>query len=571
MSIADKAGMLFHDIVVPGPGGTLAVEGNHVRRPPTESVIRDLRMTHLNLVGEITDIRQHVAWFNRMQEVALDTPLGIPITLSTDPRHSFSSNPGAAAVAGVLSRWPEPLGLAALRDPDLVREFGDTVRREYLALGLRTALHPQADLATEPRWARIGMTFGEDAELASALVVAYLEGLHGPEFGPESISTVVKHFPGGGPQKDGEDPHFDYGREQVYPAGRFDYHLEPFRTAIDAGVRQVMPYYGLPIGTPYEEVAFGFNRSILAELLRGELGFDGIILSDFGIISDATILGLFMAARAWGVEHLSERERVLIALDAGVDQFGGERRTDLVIELLESGRLSEERVDASVRRLRAVKFALGLFDEPFLDVEPALDEVGRAEDMARGHAAQARAVTILKTPGAEARTARLGGGVRVYVEGIETEQGGLLGEIVTSPQEAEVAVLRLAAPFEPRPGGFEKHFHAGSLSYPASVLGHVLEVCGTVPTIVVIYLDRPAVLPEIAGAAEMLAVDFGATDAAIIDVLLGRISPEGRLPVDLPSSMAAVELSAPDAPFDTADPLFRFGDGLAALQHPREL
>ena len=149
-----------------------------------------------------------------------------------------------------FSQWPEPIGLAATGDAALVQQFGDIARQEYLAVGIRVALHPMADLATEPRWARINGTFGEDAELASRMVSAYIRGFQGEKLGPHSVACMTKHFPGGGPQKDGEDPHFSYGKDQVYPGNNFDYHLIPFEAAFQAGTAQIMPYYGMPVGTP---------------------------------------------------------------------------------------------------------------------------------------------------------------------------------------------------------------------------------------------------------------------------------------------------------------------------------
>ncbi len=150
---------------------------------------------------------------------------------------------------------------------------------------------------------------------------------------------MAKHFPGGGPQRDGEDPHFPHGKEQVYPGGLFDYHLGPFRAAIAAGVTQIMPGYGVPVGTRYDEVAFGFNNGVINGLLGTELGFDGIVCTDWGIINDHQIMGEPHAARAWGVEHLSPSERMLMAVNAGVDQFGGESRPEMIVELVRSGQL----------------------------------------------------------------------------------------------------------------------------------------------------------------------------------------------------------------------------------------
>ena len=366
LTLEDKAGLMFHDIVVMMPGGQLAGADNPFGRPATEAAIREMRLNHFNLAGGVNNIRDLVAWHNRVQELALATGPGIPVTLSTDPRHSFSNNPGTEALAGVFSRWPQSLGFAALGDSDLVQRYADVARQEYLAAGIRVALHPQIDLATEPRWARIGMTFGEDADLTARLVTAYIRGFQGTQLGPASVATMTKHFPGGGPQQDGEDPHFAYGREQVYPGAQSEYHLKPFRAAIAAGTSQMMPYYGMPIGTDWEEVGFAFSHGVITELLRNELGFDGIVCTDWGLISDGVIMGQPMPARAWGVEHLSELDRVVKIIDAGCDQFGGESRPELVVEAVRSGRVSEERIDQSIRRLLREKFVLGLFDQPSL-------------------------------------------------------------------------------------------------------------------------------------------------------------------------------------------------------------
>ncbi|MGQ7297006.1 glycoside hydrolase family 3 protein [Quadrisphaera sp. KR29] len=588
MSPQDKAGLLFHDMVVPGAEGRLAGEENFLGRPATARAVRDLRVNHFNLVGPVNDVAAHVRWYNALQEAALQTPLGIPVTLSTDPRHAFSSNPGTAAMAGVFSRWPESLGIAAVGDPDLARAQADVVRREYVAMGLRVALHPQVDLATEPRWARSGMTFGEDVDLTVQMLLAQLQGLQGSTFGATSVSAVVKHFPGGGAQVDGEDPHFAYGAEQAWPGGHFQTHLAPFRAAVAAGARQVMPYYGKPVGMPFEEVAFGFNRDVVTGLLREELGFEGIVLSDWGLLTDKSFMGEPMPARAWGVEHLDIPARLLKALDAGVDQFGGECEPALVVELLEQGLLTEERLDRSVRRLLSEKFALGLFDRPFLDLDEALEVVGHPDHVAAGRAAQRSAVVRLVEPAARSAadlTAQPAAGAdqpagsstsevsahgcaspparTVYAEGLADRAVARLGRKVTSPEDADVAVLRLQAPFESRPGKFEAMFHAGSLEFEAGELSRLLAVCRAAPTVVVLYLDRAAVIPELAEAAAALLVEFGADDDAVVDVLTGAATAEGRLPLDLPSSSAAVAASHPDTPQGTHDPLFRVGDGPA--------
>jgi beta-glucosidase len=558
MTLAEKAGMLFQTMIVVG-SGDLAERSAAFGVESAEHMIKNQLLSHFNVVRTAEDPGALAEWHNRLQALAASTRLGIPITLSTDPRNHFTENVGTAAAAGTFSQWPETLGFAAIGSSELVESFADIARQEYLAVGLRLALHPQIDLATEPRWSRISGGFGEDADLSSRLVRAYIRGFQGERLGPESVSTMTNHFPGGGPQKDGEDPHFAYGREQVYPGNNFEYHLKPFRAAIAAGGAQIMPCYGMPVGTQYSEVAFAFNKAIITNLLRGELDFDGIVCTDWSLVTDSIILGQPMPARAWGVEHLDELSRVEMILNAGCDQFGGEARPELVVQLLEQGRITEGRIDVSVRRLLREKFVLGLFDNPYVEPGHAEATVGKAEFIAAGADAQRRAYTLLTN---HDQILPLRKGRKIYVEGVSEEVASRYGEVVGDAAGADVALLRLKAPYEPRPGGFEAMFHAGSLEFPVPERDHHAAICSAVPTIVDIYLDRPAVLTDLAGEAAALLCSYGSSDEAFLDIVFGAAQPEGSLPFDLPRSMAAVEASRSDVPFDTADPVFRFGDGL---------
>ncbi|KAL3477028.1 glycosyl hydrolase family 3 N terminal domain-containing protein [Aspergillus californicus] len=568
MTLEEKAGLLFHNTLVMGQNGYIAPAIPEMSLEGTETAIKGKLLNHFNLLGSIGDARTTALWHNRIQCLALETRLGIPITLSSDPRHHFTENVGTGFEAGELSQWPETLGLAALRSPATVEHFADIVRREYLAIGLRLALHPQVDLATEPRWARISGGFGEDADLSSSLVTAYIRGLQTETLGPCSVSAMTKHFPGSGPQKDGEDPHFSYGREQIYPGNQWDYHLKPFQAAIAAKTAQMMPYYGMPVGTEYEAVGFAFNRAIISGLLREKLGFDGIICSDWGLVTDGVIMGQEMPARAWGVEHLSELERIQRLLEAGCDQLGGESRPELVVQLVQTGRISESRVDTSVRRLLTEKFVLGLFDEQrFVDVDLAPQIVGSPELYDAGQDAQRRAYTLLKNKEEilPLSSQAEGGGCRkVYLEGIELYLARSRGfTVVASPEEADLAILRWKAPYEPRPGGFEAMFHAGALDFSPAEQARQASIFRAVPlSIVDLYMDRPAVIPNTVESATAVLVNFGSSADALMDVIFGVAQPEGKLPFDLPSSMEAVQQSRPDVPYDTHQPLFRFEDGL---------
>lgn len=338
LSLEEKVGLLFHTVIEIGPEGSVLEEPGAISKSPTSEVILERAMNHFN-VHRIADARQAARWYNALQRLAERTPHGIPVTISTDPRHGFLENVGASFTSGPFSQWPDGLGLAALRDDDTVRDFARRARREYTAVGIRMALHPQVDLASEPRWARQLQTFGADTDLTVAYTRAYLEGFQGKGLEVTGVACVTKHFPGAGPQLDGEDAHFPYGREQVYPAGAFDQHLRPFVAAIEQDTAAIMPYYGMPVGLeldgePVEEVGFGYNKQVITSLLREKLGFDGLIITDWELVTDNIVGDQVLPARAWGVEELDARQRIARILEAGADQFGGEQCTDLLIELV---------------------------------------------------------------------------------------------------------------------------------------------------------------------------------------------------------------------------------------------
>jgi beta-glucosidase len=555
MTLEEKAALMFQSPLLIGEDGALAELPGH----STRELVVERGITHFNIY-QAPQPRQQAAWHNAVQRLAQETRIGVPVTISSDPRHSFNDNWGASVGAVGFSQWPEPIGLAATRDEELVRRFGDVARQEYRAVGLRTALHPMADLATEPRWPRAYGTFGEDAELAGRMVAAYVEGFQGEELGPESVACMTKHFPGGGPQLDGEDPHFHYGKDQVYPGDNFEHHLLPFEAAFAAGTAQIMPYYGRPVGTEHEEVGFGFNRGVITGLLRERYGFDGVVCTDWGLLTDDVMPGdELWPARCWGVEELSVEERMVKVIEAGVDQFGGESCVDVLIGLVRSGRVSEARIDESARRLLRDKVRLGLFDDPFVDEEAAERIVGRAEFVEAGELAQRKAVVLLENRG----VLPLQGRPRLYVENVRREIAERYAEVVDRPEDADVAFIRLRAPYEPREGFLQQFFHSGSLAFPDEELQRILSLLDTVPTVVDVFLDRAAVLPELAERSAALLASFGAGDAALLDVITGGFAPTGKLPFELPSSMAAVEAQRSDVPFDSADPLYRFGHGLS--------
>ncbi len=548
MTLEEKTGLLFIN------GSVVNEDGSIEEKPGAPGFgmvaakqITDQKMNHFNL-WQIPGAQAVAVWHNNLQRFAEGTRLGIPVTIASDPRNHFTRNIFSMA-ANEFSQWCETLGFAALDDADLVRQFADIARQEYLAVGIRVALHPQIDLATEPRWPRISGTFGEDANLTAHLVKAYIAGFQGETLGTHSVACMTKHFPGGGPQNEGLDPHFEFQKGQIYPGHNFDYHLIPFEAAFEAGTAAIMPYYGVPMEQTDENVAMSFNKAIITGLLREKYGFDGVVCTDWGLITDAHLGEVIWPARAWGVEHLSEAERVLKALEAGVDQFGGESCPEHVLELVQTGRLSEARIDESLRRLLRLKFQLGLFDNPFVDESQVPQIMGDPASVAAGLDSQQRAMTLLKN---EAQTLPLKDRPKIFVQNMDPAVAAQYAKVVDVPEQADFAILRLETSWVPveTKNSFARGFHHGDLDFKGEAKAEILTLCQTVPTIVVLYLDRPAVIPEISAAARALVGEYGASDTAVLNVVFGKARPEGKLPFELPNSMEAVRDQKADVPYD---------------------
>jgi beta-glucosidase len=566
MNLEEKAGLLFIN------GARINEDGSLGNKPPKPGIfafvpvadeqIRINKMNHFNLWA-VPDVPALATWYNNIQQFAEDsTRLGIPITVASDPRSHFSSNIFSMSASN-FSQWCEPIGLAAIGDDQLTREFASIVRQEYLAVGIREALHPQVDLSTEPRWPRIAGTFGEDAQLSARMATAYILGMQGDSLDNNSVACMTKHFSGGGPQKEGFDPHFSFQKGQVYPGKNFDYHLIPFEAAFKAHTAAIMPYYGVPMGQTPEDVGFSFNKAIITGLLRNKYHFDGVVCTDWGLITDAHMGPVIWPARAWGVENLSPAERVKKIIDAGVDQFGGESLPELIVQLVKEDKLTIGRIDSSARRLLRQKFQLGLFDNPFIDASAAISIVGKPAFKAAGDASQRRALTLLKNDNKVLPLRQ--GPLKIYVKNIDSTVAAKYGTVVNTPKDADMAILRLNTPWYPVKTDIPlaKMFHHGDLDFKGTQKDSIMLLLNTVPTIVDIYLDRPAVIPEISAKAKGLLGDFGASDEAVLDVIFGKAKPGGHLPFELPSSMTAVRNQKEDLPYDSKDPLYKFGFGLS--------
>lgn len=581
MTLEEKAGAMMHGTArTGGPTGRVGFGGDYdtvANRALIDSNKVNSMITRLQ-----ADPATLAAQNNALQRVAENTRLGIPLTISTDPRHHFQFVVGATTQSNGFSQWPEALGFAAIGDTALMRQFGDMARQEYRAVGIHMALSPQADLATEPRWGRISGTFGEDAALAERMVRAYVTGFQHGTAGLDtgSVVTVVKHWVGYGAAKNGFDSHSYYGRVAVFPGKNLDYHIRPFLGAFAAKSAGVMPTYSILEdakwnGKPVEPVGAGYNKQLLTDMLRVRYGFRGIVVTDWAITWDCnekcrngapagerpSFADLGMP---WGVESLSMRARFVKAVQAGVDQFGGTERADMLVDAVRAGELTEAQLDTSVVRVLTQKFQLGLFDNPYVDLAAATRVVGNGAFRAAALAAQRRALVLLEN---KERVLPLRGAKRVYLQGISADAAAKAGlRVVTDPAQADVAIVRLSAPFERLHPQyvFGQFLHEGSLAFQDGDADYEAfkRVSAAVPTIVTVYLDRPAILTPLKERARAVIANFGVSDAALLDVVTGLASPEGRLPFELPSSMEAVAAQKPDVPHDSKAPLYKFGFGL---------
>ena len=357
-------------------------------------------------------------WNNNMQALVEGMGAGVPVNTSSDPRHETSAtaeyNYGAG---GEISHWPTSLGLAATFDPALVEEFGQIASCEYRALGITTALSPQIDLATEPRWTRFYGTFGESPELDTDMARAYVDGFQtsvGEDeiaggWGYRSVNAMVKHWPSGGPEEGGRDAHYNYGKYAVYPGGAFETHLKPFTEGAfklagpTSKASAVMPYYTISTGVDPsgKNVGNSFSKYIITDLLREKYSYDGVVCTDWNITYDNLGIDRF-DGKCWGVEELTVAQRHYECLKAGVDQFGGNNDKGPMLEAYamwveEFGQESaDRRFRESAVRLLMNSFRTGLFENPYLDPAESEEIVGNPEFMQKGYEAQLKSVVMVK-------------------------------------------------------------------------------------------------------------------------------------------------------------------------------
>ena len=433
MSVEQIAGLMLysrHQPIPNPPGGPFAGTYNGKPFDQSGAKVSDLTdqqkkfLTNDNLrhvlITSVKSADAAAEWNNNVQSLVEGIGFGIPANNSSDPRHGTIANAEFnAGAGGSISMWPGSLGLAATFDPAIVKNFGHIAAIEYRALGITTALSPQVDIATEPRWNRVSGTFGEDPKLAADMARAYIDGFQTSTgdkeiangWGYNSVNAMVKHWPGGGSGEGGRDAHYGYGKYAVYPGKNFTQHFTPFtdgafklngKTGMAAAV---MPYYTISYNQDvknHENVANNYNSYIINDLLRKKYKYDGVVCTDWLVTGDETAVDVFLTGKSWGVDKLSIAERHYKVLMSGVDQFGGNNDAAPVIEAYNIGvkehgeKFMRERFEESAVRLLKNIFRTGLFENPYLDPEVSKTIAGNAEYMKAGYDAQLKSMVLLK-------------------------------------------------------------------------------------------------------------------------------------------------------------------------------
>ena len=507
-------------------------------------------------------------WSNNLQALCETSRLGIPAIIASNPRNHITADASIGLSVGttVFSKWPGELGLSAMRDLKLTREFAEIAAKEWSAVGLRKGYMYMADLSTEPRWQRIEGTFGEDADWTSNMIREIVLGFQGDKLGKNSVAMTTKHFPGGGPQVGGQDSHFDWGKNAHYPGGMFDYHVKPFIAAINAGTSSIMPYYSAPKDKNMEEVGFSYNKAIIQDLLRKQLGFKGIVNSDTGPID----------MMPWGVENLTILQRYQKAIEAGVDIFSGGADPSMLLETVKKGMVSEARINESIARLLKEKFDLGLFENPYVDVDAAVKTVGNAEFQEKGNLAMRKSIILLRN---DAKVLPIAPKTKVYfetyfddgktktpVKAFKPEVNKWNLEFVSTKEEADVVILWLT------PNGGSLFSSNGSpielqLSKNKIDVAHVNETTYHKPTVMIINYTSPWVIDEVDNPnVKTVLATFGTTTDAILDVVTGAYNPTGKMPFSTPTSRKVVMENQSDVPGfmkPKGYALFKAGDGLS--------
>ena len=573
MTVREKIAQMQHPTYLPRADGKIA--------PYLKNYCSEYGIGML-LIRELNSVEAAATTMNTIQEYAEDSRLGVPVLVSMDSVHGLSYVSGATVT-------PHNLALAATRDEALVTKLAEIARDEHLAVGVRMTLSPEADIASEPRWGRVMETFGEDPDLVTqmvtAQVVAFQNGRDGLNTG--SIVACMKHFPGAGPQMEGKDTSPIISSEET-----LQIHLKPYYAALEVNVASIMPYYSVPLALDMENSAIG-SKATLQDLLRDEMGFTGIIQTDWGMIwAIQEALGTMTG------EEVSDEEAILIGVtQSRVDGIGGEsiRLIDLMEEYTQEGKIDEAILTAAATRIVKVKFEMGMFENPYCDVDYAVSFVGNEENQKVNLQAAREAMTLLKNDGAlplnpDAKQTILVCGPRAFdtdslVGGWSSAQDGLTiadavaayaGENTTVltekedvevikelAQQADVIIVSIGEP---------SYQHDPVWGYDTLEIvqsqQEILEaaVASGKTVITVVTGGRPYILTwcdENTNAILEAYYPGAKGGIAIAETLFGMNNPTGKTPMQFPRNMESVNAQEGDVSFDLENPLYDYGFGLS--------
>ena len=551
-----------------GPGGQNAgaMAMGQMRRTATAKSYIEEKNFRCILNNGVAAPEKFAAWSNGMQEIAEASRLGIPIVFSSDPRHSakLGGHVSGTQYFSHITNGEGQVGITAGGDPAMMRRFGEIMAEEFRAVGLHMFLGPQIDVITEPRWGRNMGCFSESAELTAEMTAALVEGAQGENVGPGKILVHLKHWPGSGPHLGGS------GRWLVYPGNNQEYHYLPWRTGIEKGALAAMGYYS---GTYYDSLNVNYSYHMSTEVLYGELGFKGAICTDWGVVGNGPLKPSLQGTT-------TKKDNMAMILNAGVDQMGSETQPDLVLELVQEGRVSEERINQAASRILQWHFILGLFENPYVDPEKAAQVLQSEENEAFGLECQRVSNVLLTNDG----TLPAKEGVKIFVDGIAPEVAAEYGTVVDKPADADIILYRTTSTpdrrggFGPppapqkgknkRPAPMMDPFSPRevNIDFPAEKFDHLKKLVATGKPVVADINPTGSSLvitPALKALPQALILSFDPTDAAVLDVVFGRHNPKSKLPFEIPSSMEAVKAQLEDVPFDSPNPSFPFGFGLS--------
>ncbi|MBZ5750686.1 glycoside hydrolase family 3 protein [Metabacillus rhizolycopersici] len=560
MTLAEKAGLMLINTHTPIANPT---DGRYVLDNDPLIVQKNMRYVIFRQTPTVDVIAKYT---NQLQELGEASRLGIPVVVTSNPRnHASTDYTNISASEGQHSFWPGPLGFAAAGDEEAVGEFSEIAAQEWRAAGIRKVYGYTADIATDPLWARIEDTFGEDPKVASDMIYNVIKGFQGDKLGTDSVAITVKHFPGGGARDNGLDPHFVEGKFNPYPTegSMLKYHIPPFKAAIKADVSSIMPYYAYPSndsadqGLPwfskdqqFEEVGFALNKAILDGFLRGKLGFKGYVNSDTGAVGN----------NAWGAEFLTPVEKVAKAINAGTDIISGSSDPSLIVKAVEQGLLKESVVNESVSLLLTEMMNLGLFEDPYVDPQHALDVVANPKAQELAYEAHLKSIVLLRNDNnlLPLNDAKLKN-VKLYVEMFPggTDGASTKGLIETIKKHDPTITITNKLEEATHAYIYVKPVQSNWDNNPRITVGpetgitnvdRIISIQKAVPTITAVNMTNPWVLDQIEPNAAAFISTFGTKAEAIVDVIRGDFNPTGKLPFALPASMAAVDNEVGDVP-----------------------